>query len=110
MPQRRKRSIAADAEIDGFALRWTLRHDPQWSPRGDHKGMAISVRLDDSHRELLLEYPFPKTQPAGIGALPERPKISPGEVASDIRRAIAAGWNPVSRGRPFVFQVPEDSK
>jgi hypothetical protein len=107
MPKRRKRSIEATVEIDGFALRWKLQHDPQWSPKGDHKGLAISVRLDEgAYRELLLEYPFAKT--TASTRLPERPKILPGIVASDIRLAMAAGWNPLSRGRPFVFQVPEN--
>lgn len=111
MPQRRKRSIEGTAEIDGQVFRWELRHDPQWSPKGDHRGMAISVRLDDgAFRELLMEYPFPKDRRALPGRLPERPKIVPEIVTADIRRAIAAGWNPTSRGRPFVFQVPDDAE
>jgi hypothetical protein len=110
MPKRRKRTIEATVEIDGVVLRWELRHDPQWDPQGAHRGHSISVCLaDGAHRELLLEYPFPKDQPRRIGHLPERPKISEETVKSHIRLAIEAGWNPDSRGRPFHFPVPDRS-
>jgi hypothetical protein len=36
-----------------------------------------------------------------------RQNISPAKVLAHIRRAIEAGWNPESRGKPFVFEVDE---
>jgi hypothetical protein len=28
-------------------------------------------------------------------------------VEAGIRQALGGGWDPVSRGKPFIFQVPE---
>jgi hypothetical protein len=115
-----KRSIEAQVEIDGFELRWELRSEPQSSTEHGIEGLSLTVqRIDGAFRELILEYPFPKkgrrlridgktylTAPN----FPIRPKFSPKTVEADIRQAIAAGWDPTSRGRPFIFQVPENSK
>ncbi len=110
MPIRHKRSIEATVEIEGFNLRWELRREPQWYSADGYKGMAISVRrIDGAHRELVLEYPVPTKETIGPAHLTERPKIVPSAVEADIRQAMAAGWNPASRGRPFVFHVPEKS-
>jgi hypothetical protein len=110
MPKQRKRSIEATVEIDGFDLRWELRRELQWSAADGYKGMAISVRLiDGKHRELVLEYPAPPKKTTWQVHLLERPKIVPSAVEADIRQAMAAGWKPASRGRPFAFQVPKKS-
>jgi len=50
---------------------------------------------------LILEYPF-REMPGGKI---ERPDVNQEALAHDIRRAMDAGWNPKSRGRPFTFQV-----
>ena len=47
--------------------------------------------------ELVLEYPFRDLGKTG------RPEIEPERIEADIRSAMAAGWKPKSRGRPFVF-------
>jgi hypothetical protein len=56
-------------------------------------------REDETHRELVLEYPFRE------GGRIERPDIDRDRLGQDIRRAMEAGWNPKSRGRPFFFQL-----
>jgi hypothetical protein len=55
---------------------------------------------------LRLEYPYPKWKPGARQN--ERPRIVPSVIEADIRAAMAAGWNPHSRGRVFAFQVPEE--
>ena len=111
--KRRKRSIEAAVEIDGFKLCWELRSEPQYSSAHGYEGLSITVeRTDGSFRTLILEYPIPMRE--RFGALrpkpfPQRPKVSAALVEADIREAIAAGWDPDSRGKPFVFQVPENS-
>ena|SRR5579862_7671595 len=115
--KRRKRSIEASINIDGFPLLWRLRSEPQWSTEHGYEGMSLAVqRTDGDFRELILEYPIPKKgrrlRIAGKTYLtmpnfPIRPKFSPKDVEADIHRAIVAGWDPNSRGKAFVFQVPE---
>ena len=46
----------------------------------------------------------------GLGGLPivpggktERPDPNPHRIADDVRAAIAEGWKPKSRGRPFTL-------
>jgi len=108
-----KRSIEAKVEIDGFKLCWRLRSEPQASTEHGNEGLSIAVeRIDGSFRGLILEYPIPMQQRWGMRMpkyFPQRPKVSAKIVEADIRRAIAEGWNPHSRGKPFVFQVPENS-
>jgi hypothetical protein len=106
MPKQHKRAIAATVEIDGFNLCWELRREPQWSSAEGYRGMAISVRLlEGAHRELLLEYPLPPKTQRDLAHVPQRHKIVPAAIEGDIREAIAAGWDPYSRGRVFAFQV-----
>ena len=100
MTQRRKRELTGTLEVDGWPLRWTLKSEQIWSGDGNHVGLRLSVeRSDENHRELVLEYPFRD------GGRIERPDINLHTLEGDIRRAMAAGWKPKSRGRPFFFQL-----
>jgi hypothetical protein len=108
-----KRSLEAKIEIDGFKLCWRLRSEPQRSTEHGHEGLSIIVeRIDGSFRELILEYPIPTRERFGMQQpkfFPVRPKVSKKLVEADIRQAIVAGWDPTSRGKAFIFQVPENS-
>ena len=99
MTKKRKRELGGALEIDGYPLRWTLRSEQVWDPKGEeHLGLWISVeRSDETHRELVLEYPFVDMGKTG------RPDIDTARIEADIRQAMEAGWKPKSRGRPFVF-------
>ena len=98
MTRRRTRELAGTLEIDGWPLTWRLRSEQQWSPKGEHVGLRLSVeRSDEAHRELVLEYPFRDLGKTG------RPDIDVDRIAGDIRQAMEAGWKPKSRGRPFIF-------
>ena len=105
---RAKRKIQSEASIEGLRLIWHLHREQQWC--GEFwKGVAIHVKVaEGTHRELFLEYPPAKTKNTGWTRVdPIQQTISPKKVESHIKEAIAAGWNPVSRGRPFVFQTTE---
>jgi hypothetical protein len=109
MPKRRKRSIEANVTIDGRELRWVLRSEPQVTTEFGHKGMSFSVHLAEGvRRELILEFPFPRNGAKEFVRYPEPPKIVPAAIEAAIRQAIEAGWRPSSRGRPFIFRVPEN--
>jgi hypothetical protein len=104
---RAKRSVEAKITIDGYELIWTLEREPKWHTDGP-RGLAISVKLSEgNHKELLLEYPYPKWKPGPVRNL-ERPRIMPAVIEAGIRAAMEAGWDPTSRGRVFAFQVEEE--
>jgi hypothetical protein len=108
MAHKRKKTHETPIVVDGFALSWTVQRMPVWGDRDGYKGLALSVqRTDATRRELILEYPFlgAKTN----GHLPERPKVSQKAIEEDIRSAMAAGWDPDSRGKLFAFQVPRET-
>jgi len=106
--KRRKRTIEGSESLDGVEMTWELVSEPQWSNSGDgYKGLCIAVRAAGSaRRELILEYAYPVDKHGHPLPVPQRPDVSPKRVAQDIRRAIEAGWDPNSRGRPLVFRVP----
>lgn len=112
--KRRKRSLDGSITVDGVILNWRLLSEPQWTSEHGYKGLCISVRTEDGrHRELILEYPFPKKCGAnGLPQppqLPQRPKFSEKTVEAGVRQAMDSGWEPTSRGKKFVFHLAGDS-
>jgi hypothetical protein len=105
--KRRKRTMEGLIAVDGNSLKWRLVSEPQWTSEDGYIGLRISVQTEDAHhRELILEYPFPKkVTGVGLPQLPQRPKFSVKTIEASVRRAIAAGWDPISRGKRFVFNV-----
>ena len=106
---RAKRSIEAAVIIDGITLKWRLHREQQWYGTEGWKGISIHVKAGEgTFRELFLEYPAAKTQkPGWIRIEPLQQHIQPKRIEGHIRLAIEAGWNPSSRGKPFVYQVAE---
>lgn len=109
--KRRKRTRDGLIAVEGSRLRWELLSEPQWTSEDGYRGLRISVRTEEGHhRELVLEYPFPrKITGIGLPQLPQRPQFSVREIETDVRRAIAEGWNPESRGKTFVFHVAREN-
>ena len=107
--KRRKRSASGVIALDGANFAWSLLSEPQWSPEGGLIGLRFSIQLEGGgHRELILEYPFPdKRTGNGSPQLPQRPKFTIDAIESSITRAMAAGWDPQSRGRSFLFKVED---
>jgi hypothetical protein len=97
--KRRKRTMEGLLAVDGNKLMWSLVSEPQWTREDGYIGLRISVQTEDAHhRELILEYPFPKkVTGVGIPQLPQRPKFSAKTIEVTVRQAIAAGWDPTSR-------------
>lgn len=106
---RAKRSIHSAITLDGFSLIWHLHREQQWCTADGWKGVAVHVRVAEGvRRELYLEYPAVKTQKVGYTRTDfVRQNISPAKVEAHIRQAMAAGWDPGSRGKPFVYEVAE---
>jgi hypothetical protein len=105
-----KRSIQSAVTIDGVPLVWQLHREQNWSADQNPTGMAIHVRVvGPVRRELYLEYPPIRKESNGMvgPVMTVRIPISAAKVAEHIREAMAAGWDPESRGKPFVYDVAE---
>lgn len=104
---RAKRSIQSTVIIDGFNLVWRLHREQQWFTADGWKGIAIHVKVAEGvRRELFLEFPPEGTEkPGNTREAPARYPISAAKVEAGIREAMAAGWDPGSRGQPNFYQV-----
>jgi len=104
--KRRKRTIEGAAILDGHKLEWELLSEPQYSNNGlgQRIGMRVGVRLAEaSTRELIIEYPYPVDKNGLPKPVPLRPHVSGSMVENSIREALDSGWDPRSRGKPFVL-------
>lgn len=98
------RTDAAIVKVGGTSFRFKVHREPQWCGSGGWKGLALAVEaVDTTGRNLIVELPFER---ASHRSTPhrQRPSISLAEVESYIREALDAGWDPDSRGKPFVFE------
>jgi hypothetical protein len=104
-----KRSIQSAVTIDGIPLVWHLHREQPGSDEDTEMGMCIHVKVAEGvRRELHLEYPVWVSQKAGhLWTPPPRPTIAAAKVQAHIREAMEAGWDPDSRGKPFVYHVSE---
>ena len=99
-----KRDLAGVVEIDGHKYEWKLERDPQWCTTDGWRGMTVALRQVDAQRWAVLEFPMPKRPLNGSPQL-QRPHINDAIAANGVRAALAAGWEPASRGKPVVFMV-----
>ena len=96
-----------EISVGGEPYVWRLQRQPRWSSDpADRRGMALAVRHGEGQREAVLEFPL-GPQPR-YGAAPLRPsQVAQELVATAIASAIAAGWEPLSRGKTVTFAVDE---
>jgi hypothetical protein len=105
-----KRAIQSSVTIEGVPLVWRLHREQNWTDDAKAVGLAIHVQVVGRvRRELYLEYPAVRKQHNGHAApvLTIRPPIVAAKVAAHIQEAMAAGWDPESRGKPFVYEAAE---
>ena len=102
---RTKQNPEFEIEVGGAPYVWRIQRRPQWSSdTAAWRGMAIAVRHQEGQREAVLEFP-PGQQPR-FGAPQLKPsQIPPELVARAIASAIAAGWDPLSRGKTVSIVV-----
>lgn len=97
------RDQTGTVEVDGLRYEWSIQREPQWCTVDGWRGMMVSVRLVDEQREALLEFPMPKS---GNGSqYRRRPQINNSIAGNGVRAALAAGWEPMSRGKPLTYMV-----
>lgn len=104
---RPKNTAEFEIKVDGELYVWRLQRTPQWSSdSAEWRGMALAVRHKDGKREAIVE--FPSGPPPKFGAPQLRAsQIHLPLVQRAIQSAIAAGWEPMSRGRPVAIVVDE---
>jgi hypothetical protein len=104
---RTRQSSGFEIEVGGEPYVWRLQRRPQWSSdTNEWRGMAIAVRHREGQREAVLEFP-PGRQPRFGAPQLQGSQIAPGLVAKAIGSAIAAGWEPLSRGKTVTIVVDE---
>jgi hypothetical protein len=103
----KKQVVETEITVDGEPYVWRLQRQPQWSSDvAGWRGMAIAVRHQDGQREAVIEFP-PMPAPRKGTPLLQPGKIQPEVVSKAITAAIAAGWEPFSRGKIVNIMVDE---
>ena len=101
----RKQTPGIEIEVEGEPYVWRLHVQPQWSSDAQgFRGMVIAARHLEGQREALLEFP-PGPQPRFGAPQLHASQIAPALVAKAIASAIAAGWEPLSRGKTVTIVV-----
>ena len=104
---RAKQAEEFEIEVGGELYVWRLQRRPQWSKDVTaRRGMAIALRHQEGQREAVVEFP-PGPQPRFGAPAFKASHVDPSLVANAISSAIAAGWEPHSRGRTVEISVDE---
>lgn len=102
---RTKQSPDFEIEVGGEPYVWRLQRQPQWSSdAAAWRGMALAVRHKEGQREAVLEFPPGPQRRYGAPQL-HASQIAPELVTKAIASAIAAGWEPLSRGKTVAIVV-----
>jgi hypothetical protein len=102
---RTKQSPELEIVVEGEPYVWRLQRQPQWSrDTANWRGMAIAVRHLEGKREAVLEFP-PGPQPKFGTPQLQASQIARDLVARAIASALAAGWEPLSRGKTVAIVV-----
>ena len=104
---RTRQDAEFEIEVGGEPYVWRLQRKPHWSINPDERrGMGIAVRHGEGQREAVLEFP-PGAKPRFGAPQLQASQIPPDLVARAIASAIAAGWEPLSRGKAVTIVVDE---
>jgi hypothetical protein len=98
--------LSGTVDVEGLTYEWEVRREPQWSESEGWQGMTVALLQKDTQRGALLEFPPPKRLLKGLQR--GRLQINDAILARGIRAAVAAGWDPESRGKPMWFMVDAD--
>ncbi len=94
-----------EIEVGGDPYVWRLHRQPRWSmDPSERHGMGIAVRHKEGQREAVLEFPLGPQPKFGAAQL-KGAQVPSALVAKAIASAIAAGWEPLARGKTVTFEV-----
>jgi hypothetical protein len=104
------RDLSGTIEVDGLEYQWAVQREPQWCTVDGWRGMTVSVKLHNAQREAILEFPMPSNRRSKLQPQLRRPQVNRRIVENGVRAALAAGWEPTSRGRPITFEVDANGR
>lgn len=97
-----RRSLGGTIAVDGLSYLWELRREPQWCTVDGFQGMQVAVRREGAKgREALLLFPPPARRALRARVYRHRPQVQGAALERAIRAALASGWDPEARGKPF---------
>ncbi len=102
------RDLKGVVQVDGEDYEWEVRRQPQRTTGNEWQGIGIALRLKGAQREVIVMFPM-IMRANGIPNF-ERQRINVESVRNAVASAIAAGWNPTSRGKAVVFDVDADGR
>ena len=103
----KKKTVDVTIEVEGQPYVWRVQRQPVWSTdAAGWRGMAIAVRHQEGQRDAVIEFP-PAPPPRRGTPLIQPSQIAQQVVARAITSAIAAGWDPLSRGKTVAIVVDE---
>lgn len=92
-------------QIEGKKYLWRVVRWPQWCTADGWRGVLLQIDLFESPKKsLMIEYPFENKTHSSTPQR-QRPTIMPKDVERNILRAIEAGWDSESSGKPFHYFV-----
>jgi hypothetical protein len=104
MVARPKRNLSGTVTVGGDVYEWRLHSEPLWCTADGWRGLSLMVRHHDGQREAILQFPMSAPQ-MNRSQQPNRPKVTPALVEQAITDALAAGWEPLSRGKPVLVEL-----
>ena len=100
-----KRDLGGTVIIDGQEFDWELRREPQWCTADGWQGMLIGVCRTNGGRKALLQFPMPEGTVQRARGYRHRPQVQRAEPEAAIKKALASGWAPDSKGKSFLVDV-----
>jgi len=100
------RQLLGELVVDGTKYSWRLEREPRAVSHLGIVGAVVEIIAAQGQRSLFLEL---ENQYDSKNGTPyhRRPKISEAELTEGVRAALAEGWKPFSRGRPFKYCAPK---
>lgn len=92
--------------VDGASYDWHLQREPHQSDDEGWKGMTIALLQCDAPRAAWVQFPPPKRLLRGLPR--GRLQLDNATISRCVRAALAAGWEPTSRGKPVMFEVDSE--
>ncbi len=85
---------------------WSVRSWPSWCWNfEDFNGLMLDIVLiEDRRRPLVVEFPMER-KPGRPKPPKQMPPIPDAKIIHIIEQALELGWNPNSRGKPFLMDV-----
>ena len=104
-----RHKLAGIVIVEGISYQWKIHTEPgiYHYPVKTLRGLVVAVEpIDSPKRSLLVEYPFAHGFNVSCDANKYKPRVSAKDLALRISQAMEAGWDPFSKGKPFLFEVP----